>query len=277
MKGGMKGGMKGSLAAVILGMALASCGPQTETYDAAGTVRRIDAGARQITVAHEEIRGFMPAMTMNFDVAAPELLAGVEPGAHVHFHLRRSATELRITALTVTAPPDAGFAAPEVVPLPEIAPDFELTDHEGNAFALSKLRGRAVLLDFIFTTCPGPCPMQTAAHVRLWKRLPEAVRARTHFVSVSIDPQADTPARLRDYGQARGVDFASWTFCTGSAESVQKVLDAYSIGKTRAPDGELIHTLVTFLIDPDGKLIRTYLGLSTPDTEVIADLERALG
>jgi protein SCO1/2 len=258
---------------------LLGCGLSAEQdYEVTGRVESVDAGARQVTIAHDPIPGFMPAMTMNFDVAAPELLAGVEPGATVHFHLRRSATELEITALTVTAPPGAGFAgAAEPAPLPEIAPDFSLTDHEGNPFTLSGLRGQAVLLDFIFTTCPGPCPMQTAAHVRLWKRLPPELRARTHFVSVSIDPATDSPALLRKYGEARGVDFASWTFLTGEIATVQSVLDAYGVGKTRAPDGELIHSLVTFLIAPDGKLVRTYAGLATPDAEVTEDIRRSLG
>jgi protein SCO1/2 len=258
--------------------ALLGCGLSSDQeYEVAGTVESVDAPARQITIAHEPIPGFMPAMTMNFDVASPELLAGVQPGSRVHFHLRRSATQLEITALAVTAPPEAGFAGAASTPLPEIAPEIALTDHEGNAFKLSELRGQAVLLDFIFTTCPGPCPMQTAAHVRLWKHLPDELRARTHFVSVSIDPSTDTPAMLRAYGTARGVDFARWTFLTGSIDAVQAVLDAYGIGKTRAPNGELIHTLVTFLIAPDGKLVRTYMGLSTPDAQIAEDLRRALG
>jgi protein SCO1/2 len=258
--------------------ALAGCGlSKDQDYEVTGRVESVDAAARQVTIAHDPIPGFMPAMTMNFDVAGAELLEGVEPGARVHFHLRRSATELTITALSVTAGPDAGFASPEAAPLPRNAPDFSLVDHEGNPFALSGLRGRAVLLDFIFTSCPGPCPMQTAAHVRLWKRLPETLRARTHFVSVSIDPVTDSPARLRSYAEARGVDFASWTFCTGEVGAVQAVLDAYAIGKVRAPSGELIHTLVTFLIGPDGQLVRTSLGLSTPDDEIIEDLRRVLG
>jgi protein SCO1/2 len=119
--------------------------------------------------------------------------------------------------------------------------------------------------------------MLTAAHVRLWKRVPDELRARTHFVSVSIDPATDTPARLRAYGAARGVDFAHWTLCTGTPEAVQAVLDAYGIGKTRSPAGELIHTLVTFLVAPDGKVVRMYAGLQTPDAEIIEDLRRALG
>jgi len=265
------------LAALACAVLLA-CGLSAEQdYEVTGRVEAVDAPNRQVTIAHDPIPGFMPAMTMNFDVASPQLLGGVEPGSRVHFHLRRSATELEITALAVTAPPDAGFASAETAPLPEIAPEIALTDHEGNPFSLSALRGQAVLLDFIFTTCPGPCPMQTAAHVRLWKRLPSELRERTHFVSVSIDPATDRPALLRRYGEARGVDFASWTFLTGEIAAVQSVLDAYGVGKTRAPDGELIHTLITFLIAPDGKLVRTYAGLSTPDAEVIEDLRRSLG
>jgi len=256
---------------------LTACGLSAEQdYEVTGIVEGVDPPGRQVTIAHDPIPGFMPAMTMNFDVASAELLDGVEPGSRVHFHLRRSTTELEITKLAVTAQPDAGFAAPEAEPLPEIAPDFALTDQEGNACRLSALRGQAVLLSFIFTSCPGPCPIQTAAHVRLQGRMPEPVRARTRFVAVTLDPSNDTPARLREYGAKRGVDFASWSFCTGTVDAVQAVLDAYHIGRTKAPNGELIHTLVTYLIAPDGKLAHTYLGLSTPDAEVIGDLERVL-
>lgn len=263
--------------AVLACTAVLACGLSAEQdYEVTGRVEGVDAANRQVTIAHDPIAGFMPAMTMNFDVASADLLAGVEPGSRVHFHLRRTATELEITRLAVTAAPDAGFAAVEAPPLPEIAPDFALTDHEGNPFRLSGLRGQAVLLSFIFTSCPGPCPMQTAAHVRLARHMPEAVRARTRFVAVSIDPANDTPPRLREYAAKRGVDLSRWSFCTGTPDEVQAVLDAYHIGKTRAPNGELIHTLVTHLIAPDGKLVETYLGLSTPDAELIGALERVL-
>ncbi len=262
------------LAAACLAWA---CGvPATETYSVRGRVERIDAAAGQVEIDHQDIAGFMPAMKMNFDVASPELLEDLEPGSHVRFELERSGTTLRVLSIEVVAPPAAGFVPPGEPPVPESAPDFELIGHDGEPFRLSSLRGRAVLLDFVFTRCKGPCPILTAAHARLQRRLPDDVARRTHFVSVSLDPEHDRPQELRDYARARRADLEGWTFCTGAPTDVQEVLDAYHIGTVRTPDGELDHLVVTFLIGPDGTIERRYPGLEIRDEEIIADLREVL-
>jgi protein SCO1/2 len=267
------------IASVVVAVALACGVASTESYRATGVVRSVDPAARQIRIAHDEIAGFMPAMTMSFDVASAELLAGVEPGARVAFSLERSASTLRITALEVTegeaAAAVSGVSAQQPPP-PELAPGFRLTDQDGRELALADLRGNAVLLDFVFTRCPGPCPILTTSHVALQRMLPPAVAARTRLVSVSLDPSWDTPERLREYGAARGARFENWSFLTGDPDVVQELLSAYGVGTVRQPDGTLDHVVATFLIDPDGRIVERYLGLEHDPRAILADLEALL-
>ncbi len=270
------------MARVLVGLGLAAllgCGLQSqETYEVSGTVVGVDAGARQVKISHDDIPGFMPAMTMNFDVADPALLASVTPGAQVHFELERSATLLRITKLEVLGSgPAVGAGAPLAgPPMDEPAPDFELTDHDGRPRALSDLRGSAVLLDFVFTRCNGPCPILTAAHASLQQSLPDEIASRTRFVSVSVDPAYDTPQRLRDYGETRGADLRSWSFLTGEPGQVAAVLREYGVGTLRQPDGTLSHLVITILIDPEGQIARRYIGLEHSEDEILSDLREIL-
>jgi protein SCO1/2 len=279
-----------SIGAALAALALAGCGPRSENYDASGTVKRLDAPARQITIAHGEIRGFMPAMTMNFDVAPGVPLDQVHPGDRVRFRLERSETRLRIISLALQGEAGESGGLGEVeeeeeredgeddlAPLrTEAAPEIRLTDQDGRPFALSSLRGSAVLLDFIFTHCTGPCPILTSSRVRLQQRLGDSLRGKVHFVSVSIDPGRDTPERLREYARAQGADLAIWSFLTGTPEAVEGVLRAYHVGRLRDPDGGINHTVVTYLIDTRGRIRRPYLGLEVPPDQLLADLTEAL-
>ena len=264
----------------LLALALLACGLQgTETYQVVGVVQSVDVETRQIRIAHDDIEGFMPAMTMNFDVASSDLLQAAGPGDRVRFALERSATLLRITAIENLGPSGSsgarlGMAA---APADEPAPEFTLTDQEGEPLALADLRGGAVLLDFVFTRCAGPCPILTSAHVSLQRKLPADVAERTRFVSVSIDPEYDTPARLKSYAEERGADLASWSFVTGDPEQVREILRDYHVGTIVQPDGTLDHLVITFLIDPEGRIARRYLGLQQPEDAIVADLREVLG
>ncbi len=276
--GGAHAASRGVVALLAVAVLLA-CGTKShETYEVNGVVRAVDASAGQVKIAHEDIPGFMPAMTMNFDVVPASLLEAIEPGVRVRFTLERKATTLRITAISVVGH-DTSTAAPdgfEVISERDPAPEFLLVDQNGRTLALSELRGKVVLLDFIFTRCPGPCPILTSTHVALQRRLPPDVAARTRFVSVSLDPEYDTPHELRRYAEARGADLRSWSFLTGEPHAVADVIDRYGIGRLREPDGTLNHTIATFLIDTEGRIARRYLGLEHPPEKLLRDLEEIL-
>ncbi len=268
------------LACVALALVLLACGLRSDdVYEVTGTVMAVDRHQRQIKIAHGDIPGLMPAMTMNFDVADPALLDGMYAGAHVHFQLERSATLLRIISIELLDGAaghsgTSGTFAP--APSDEPAPEFRLIDHEGRQLALADLRGKAVLLDFIFTTCSGPCPILTAAHASLQQELPDDVAARTHFVSISLDPAHDTPPRLKAYAETRGADLERWSFLTGDPSEVRGVIEAYHVGTGRDESGSIVHLVVTFLIDPEGRIVRRYLGLEHTSEEILMDLRDVL-
>lgn len=265
------------LALVVL-LAIACGVESTETYEATGVVRSVDPGGNQIEIAHDEIPGFMPAMTMSFDVASPEILSAVEPGMKVRFQLERRATTLRITGLEVLGSGGAVLIESGRLnaPVADLAPGFRLVDQAARPVALDDWRGQAVLLDFIFTRCPGPCPILTSSHVTLQRRLPPEVAERTRFVSISIDPEYDTPERMREYAEKRGVSFDNWSFLTGDPDEIQRILDAYHVGTVRKPDGSVDHVVATFLIDPEGRIAERYLGLENAPDKILEDLRRVL-
>jgi len=221
---------------------------------------------------------------MSFDVAPGVGIEGLGPGEKIAFTIERTSRSLRIVRLerigaagfsSVQREEDSLEAGDDALG-PRQAPDIRLVDQQGRKFDLESLRGRAVLLDFIFTTCNGPCPILTAAHVRLQKRLPDDMRRRVYFLSVTVDPLNDTPETLERYAREQGADLESWSFLTGDAEAVEAVLSAYHVGSIRLPDGTLNHTVVTYVIDPEGYIRRHYLGLEHTGDEVMADLLKVL-
>lgn len=273
-----------AVAVALAGILLAACAPEPQTYTTTGTVVGVERAARQLRVDHEKIENFMPAMTMNFDVADDVPLDALEPGVPIEFTLERRGSQLRIVELAVrgAAPISLAGEAGEsgswgIEPAEEIAPDFALTDQDGQPRSLGELRGRAVVLDFIFTRCPGPCPILTSTHVTLQNELPPQLAERTHFVSVTLDPEYDTPARMRAYAVARGADLDRWWFLTGDPERVAEVVRLYHVGATRRGDGELDHLVVTYLIGPDGLIVERYLGSEVPPEAILADLQDLLG
>jgi protein SCO1/2 len=270
--------MRLRLTLAIAAIALAGCGlERARTYEhVGGFVQSVDREHAQVTVSHDEIPGFMPAMTMNFDVADPTLLDGVAPGARIEFELRRSASLLSIESLRVLVPAAGANAPPPPLAEGELAPGFELVDQDGHTVRLSDWRGRAVLVDFVFTRCPGPCPIQTARLVDVQRRLAPALASRTHFASITLDPEYDSPERLGEYAASHRASLDNWSFLGGDAAVIQAVLDAYRIGTVRKPDGTLDHVVATFLIAPDGRVARRYLGLTAGANAIALDLERVL-
>ncbi|MDX1649222.1 MAG: SCO family protein [Myxococcota bacterium] len=277
-----------SLAPVLLLVLLAlpwalACGGDGHppgVHEGRGVVEAVLAEDGQLVVAHEDIEGLMPAMTMSFDVADPALLEAVRPGQTIVFHLEAEEGRYRILDLRVVgAAGEAGAAGASggsftPADAAEPAPPFALTDLSGETLALEDLRGKTVLLDFIYTNCPGPCPILTSTHVRVQRTLDEALRDRVHFVSISIDPERDTRAALRAYAEARGVDLSDWSFLTGDPEEVDAVLRAYGVGRTPGEGGEIVHVVATYLIDAEGRIADRYVGLEHHADDLREDVER---
>ena len=252
-------------------------------YDAHGVVESVNHEYGQVVIHHDDIPGLMPEMTMSFDVPDPDVLAQMQPRQVVDFRLEFTGRAYHVISVTPRGDAaetghGAGTSLDSVVPRGDPAPPFALTDQDGNPLSLADLRGKAVLLDFIYTNCPGPCPILTGLHVEVQRALDPAVRDRVRIVSVSLDPLTDTPTVLREYARKRGADTANWSFLTGSPEAVDAVLKDYGVGSARQSDGTIAHLVVTFLIDGEGRIVQRYIGLEGHDPkQVAADLERVAG
>jgi protein SCO1/2 len=167
--------------------------------------------------------------------------------------------------------------APEASELPVMreAPDFELTDQDETRITLAELSGKVVLMNFIYTSCPSACQLQNFDLKSVWGSLDEASRRELVIVSISFDPEVDTPQVLKEYAQSWGFDIPGWYFLTGSLEEVAKVLEEYGVfyelvpaGEHTHPDGEVefhgrgfIHMNQAILIDQDGMIRSQYLGM----------------
>ena len=234
-------------------------------------VREVDLATGQAVIEHDEIPGLMSAMTMSFDVPDKALLVQLAPGQHIDFDLEVTERSYRIIAAQSEGSRGGASRSPSLASAlqqNDLAPGFSLVDQAGQSVSLADLRTKILIVDFIFTRCPGPCPIMTARHVELQRALPPELRERVRFVSISLDPGFDTPDVLRAYADARGVDLSSWTFLTGPEADVAEVVRRWGVGTLRAADGNIDHALATFLVDGQGRIAKRWLGLEHPVDEM---------
>jgi protein SCO1 len=135
-----------------------------------------------------------------------------------------------------------------------------LVNQRGEPFAMDQLRGETVVLNFIFTHCPGICPLQTQALRRVAAALPEPVRERVHFVSVSVDPERDTPSALAEFATKHSVDQERWTFVTGREQELRALGASYAAQALPGGAGPLDHRTEIRLINAAGQLMQSYAG-----------------
>ena len=138
---------------------------------------------------------------------------------------------------------------------------------------MSDLSGKNVLLDFIFTRCTGPCPILTSTHVSVQRELSARAQGQTHFVSITLDPEHDSPEILETYATERGADLENWSFLTGSPADIEAVVSAFGVASSPGEGDQIEHLVVTFLIDQHGRIVKRYMGQGPPAREVAADLE----
>lgn len=160
----------------------------------------------------------------------------------------------------------------ERLPTIGAAPGFALTSQDGKEVRLEDFRGRVVAVAFIYASCPDVCPLLTDKMARVQDALGAEFGREVAFVSITVDPERDTPAVLRGYAQAFEADFAGWSFLTGSPAGVREVAKRYGVAVAPAADGQLDHTLLTTLIDRRGIMRVQYLGYRFDEEEFRHDL-----
>jgi protein SCO1/2 len=152
------------------------------------------------------------------------------------------------------------------------APPFALTSQEGMPVTLGDLRGKVVALTFIYTACPDICPLLTQKMVEVQDELGADFGAKIAFVSISLDPEHDTPEVLKDYAQFWGAKLEGWSFLTGSPEAVRDVTRHYGVFLSKKEDGSVEHSQLTTLVDAYGQIRVQYLGARFDPEEFRRDL-----
>jgi len=257
-----------------------------QRFDLRGKVVAVDTSAGTVTVAHQAILGYMSAMTMSFVVKDRWAFEVLKPGQSITATLVIEGDHSWLEGLVVTeqGKPENNSLAPSG-PVPPLlgqeVPDFSLVNQDGKRIHLHQYRGKALLLTFIYTRCPLPdyCPLMSTnfAQIAQQIRSDPKLSACIHLLSISIDPEFDTPAVLRAYGRNYAGalhPFDLWEFATGTPEQVRKVAGFFGL-RYWTDRGQIVHTLLTALIAPGGKVIQVYRGNDWQPAQVVSDLRNS--
>jgi cytochrome oxidase Cu insertion factor (SCO1/SenC/PrrC family) len=134
---------------------------------------------------------------------------------------------------------------------------------------------RVVLLNFVFTHCASTCPMQVRELAALHDAMEPDVRARVHFLSVSVDPLNDTPASLAAYARRMGAQRPGWTFATGAPGQVQSLVQRMQAMDSRRPSPRpQDHRTSLYLFDASGELVQRFAGVPIDRPRLIAEITR---
>lgn len=269
---------------VVLGLVatlLAGCGRDGDTpgstgakddgrHPITGTVISLSPERGTALVDHDAIPGFMPRMTMEFHVNPGDLRV-LREGLRIRGKIYETGDGYYLEEIwpqdpqaerTVQAASQAlrqDTATRGGTPFREVGenlPDFALYDQDGKVIQAAQWRGRQIVLNFIFTRCPDAkmCPATVAKMMHLQAMAREAGIQDLELVSITLDPEYDTPGVLRDYADSRGIDTSNYHLLTGPERAIKDMLA--QLGVLVFQNGPLLqHTLSTVLIDAKGKIV----------------------
>jgi protein SCO1/2 len=273
----------------LLLLSVAACRKDTSNqkrYELKGKVVAVEREKHSVTVAHEEIKDYMPAMTMPFKLREDWAFEVLSPGDQVSATLVVDGTDFWLDDIVVTqesadtnAPGPSGIV--EAKDGAEV-PDFGLINQSEQAIHLKQYRGKVLLLTFIYTRCPIPeyCTLMSQNFAQIEAELAKQpdLQQKTHLLSISIDPDYDTPAVLRSYGAAHtgkytDEKFMHWEFATGTKDQVKGVAQFFGL-RYYADADQIVHGLRTVIVTPEGKVAKVYRDNTWKPEEVIAELQK---
>ena len=159
---------------------------------------------------------------------------------------------------------------------PSVLTDTKLVDQNGNTVELSSLKGKPMLVDFIYTSCPGPCLMETAKFANVALRLGNDLGSKVTLVSITVDPEHDGPKQLLNSSRQQGADEKGWIFLTGGRGDIDQALAGFKLSRQIEPDGSVGHLVDMMLIGPDGRLVREYNGEIVKAQDIVDDVKKTL-
>ena len=273
--------------AICLGFA-ASCrrSGSEKRFDLKGKVLVVEPDKRLVTVSHDDIKGYMPAMTMPFTVPSESDLKILAPDDQITATLVVDGSQAWLEDLIITrqsANPSSAMPGVVMAKVGDEVPNFTLRNQDNREIRINNYRGKTLLLTFIYTRCPVPeyCTLMSDNFAQIERALGQdpQLYEKTHLLSISIDPAYDTPEVLRSYGAAHTEryekeTFAHWEFAGGTSEQVKDI--AQFFGLTYFPDkDQIIHALRTVIVSPEGKVAKVYTGNDWKPEEVVDEMKKA--
>jgi len=252
-------------------------------YDLKGKVVAVEKDKHLVTISHEDIKDFMPAMTMPFTVPSDADLQILAPDDEVTATLVVDGAQSWLENLIIVKQSANASGAPGVVEAKEgdEVPNYGLVNQDGKEIKLHNYRGKTLLLTFIYTRCPLPeyCTLMSnnfAAVDRQLQQQPQ-IYEKTHLLSISIDPDYDTPQVLRSYGAAhteryQDETFSHWEFASGTKDQVKGIAQFFGLRYFEDKD-QIVHGLRTVIIGPDGKVLKVYRDNQWKPDEVAREMQ----
>lgn len=280
---------------ICIAAAVAACHrsgpPASDTarhYETRGIVRGLAPDHRTIDVEHEDIRGFMPSMTMPLSAHDEKEVADLKLSDAISFRLNVTDEDVWIDHVRKIASGEVHLPVPTPPPIRsskltrlhegDQMPPFNLTAQTGQPVSLETFHGQPFVLTFVFTRCPLPtfCPRMS----QNFSELQKAIKAggdglrNTRLLSITLDPSYDTPEVLSKYAEYQKADPPIWTFATGDPVEIEKITGAFSV-YVQPEGGTISHGLATALIGPDGRVVKIWRGNGWTPTEVLEQIRSA--
>ncbi len=265
--------------------------PGEKRYALTGEVLRGDLQAGTLRVQHEKIEGLMGAMTMDFKASRGDISVYANGNRRIKADLIvNAASEFRLENIWPDDRSEAEIVAAGAKALREdtlirgkgafrdtgeMAPDFTLYDQDGRVVQASRFRGKQVMVNFIYTQCPDPnmCPLATSNMATAQALAKEAGIPDIEFISITMDPEFDTPGILKAYAAAHKLDTTNFTLLTGPTGAIKDLLKQF--GVEAEFKGDLLkHTLATILIDRTGKIRHRADGSQWDPAEFVAGMKK---
>ena len=274
------------VALICLGFVMSCQRGNEKRYELKGKVVLVEPDKHLVTISHGDIQGYMPGMTMPFTVPNESDLQFLAPDDEVTATLVVDGSHAWLENLIITRQSANPSAMPGAVMAKsgDEVPNFTLRNQDDHEIRIHNYRGKALLLTFIYTRCPVPeyCTLMSNNFAQVDRELgqdPE-LYAKTHLLSISIDPSYDTPKVLRSYGAAhteryQNETFAHWEFATGTSEQVKDIAQFFGLMYFPEKD-QIIHSLRTVIVNPEGKVAKIYSGNDWKPEEIVEELNKAI-
>ncbi|MFO1498204.1 MAG: SCO family protein [Verrucomicrobiota bacterium] len=262
-----------------------------QVHTTRGIVREIAGDRHTAVIRHEAIQGYMPAMTMEFNVKNTNELSGIAVGDSVTFRLSATKqthwidTIRKVASATNSPPPAQRRISPSLVAElkpGDLLPDSDLLAENGKSIRFSDYRGKAVAFTFIFTRCPLPdyCPRMGSHFAEARELLLGNTNAPANwqFLSISFDPEFDTPAVLSNYAKLYRKNTPDrWLFATASRGALEQLAPRLDLMVRRESGGSISHNLRTVVLDPVGRIHRQFDGNQWTPKELTEAVVQAAG